>query len=201
MQIRANAIVCAVRPQGETACVVRVLTADHGIVAGYVPGGRGRNLRPVAIPGNEVEIELRARPGGGLPFMKLELLTSRAPWLTEPLPAAAIGWACALTAVALPERQDYSPLHQALDALLTAICHAPSARGWAGAMIAYETLMLRELGYGGGQRPAMPEDWPGILAIFDRVGKSIDHYLLAGRRSDVMAARAMLRERLARIAR
>ncbi|MBM3596371.1 MAG: DNA recombination protein RecO, partial [Alphaproteobacteria bacterium] len=52
MQVRAPAIVCAIRPHGETAGIVRLLTADHGMVAGYVAGARGRVLRPVLIPGN-----------------------------------------------------------------------------------------------------------------------------------------------------
>ena len=79
-----------------------------------------------------LELQLSARSDSQLPFAKLELLDSRGPWLGEPLAAAAIGWACALTAVALPERQPYPTLYEALGGLLSAICHAPSARGWAG---------------------------------------------------------------------
>src|SRR5688572_6051066 len=114
MHIRAPAILLAARPHGETAVVARMLTADHGVVAGYVAGGRGRNLRPVVIPGNLVDLQLSARSDSQLPFAKLELLESRGPWLGEPMAAAAIGWACALTATALPERQAYPSLHEAL---------------------------------------------------------------------------------------
>jgi DNA repair protein RecO (recombination protein O) len=198
MHIRAPAIVCSARAHGETAVVARLLTSEHGLVAGYVAGGRGRNLRPVVIPGNLVEAELRSRAESQLPFAKLELVESRGPWLGEPLPAAAIGWACALTATALPERHAYPSLHQALSALLDAICHAPSARGWAGAMVAYEALVLREMGYGGSV-PPMDGEWEEVLARFDRMGSDLEHYLLADRRGDVMGARAMLRDRLARI--
>ena len=38
------------------------------------------------------------------------------------------------------------------------------------------------------------------MAEFDRQAPLIERYLLADRRGDVMAARAMLRDRLARIA-
>ncbi len=199
MHIRAPAIVCAARPHGETAVVARLLTADHGLVAGYVAGGRGRNLRPVIIPGNLVDAELRSRSDSQLPFARLELVESRGPWLVEPLPAAAIGWACALTATALPERQAHPPLYEALVALLSAICHAPSARGWAGAMVAYEVLVLRELGFGGGGRPKGSE-LADALAAFDALSVPLERYLLADRRGDVMAARAMLRQRLGRMA-
>ena len=197
MQLRAPAILLAARAHGETAVVARLLTEDHGVVAGYVAGGRGRQLRPVVIPGNLVEADIRARSDSQLPFARLELVESRGPWLGEPLPAAAIGWVCALTATALPERHPYPSLWQALSGLLTAICHAPSARGWAGALVGYEALLLRELGYGG-ERPA-GEDLTQVLAAFDKLAGSLDLYLLADRRGDVMAARARLRELLGRM--
>src|SRR5688500_3619535 len=149
MHLRAPAILLSSRPHGETAVVARMLTSVFGVVAGYVAGGRGRQLRPVVIPGNRVELLLSGRSDSQLPFAKLELLESRGPWLGEPLAAAAIGWAAALTATALPERQAYPSLYEALGGLLDAICHAPSARGWAGALVGYETLLLQELGYGG----------------------------------------------------
>ena len=198
MQIRAPAIVCASRPHGESAAIVRLLTAEHGLVAGYVAGGRGRQLRPVLIPGNLVEAELRARSDSQLPTARLELVESRGPWLSEPLPAAAIGWVTALTAASLPERHAYPALHAALAALLDAVCHAPSARGWLPGLLGFETLLLRELGYGEPVRGG-GEEWPAQLAAFDALAPQIARYPLADRRGDVMGARAMLRERLARI--
>ena len=197
MQLRAPAILLAARAHGETAVVARMLTGQFGVVAGYVAGGRGRQLRPVVIPGNLVDLQLSARSDSQLPFARLELLESRGPWLGEPLAAAAIGWACALTATALPERQPYPALFEALSGLLAAICHAPSASGWVGALVGYETLFLRELGYGGGQRPE--GDLEDGLAALDRLAGPLDHYLLADRRGDVMAARARLRDLLGRM--
>jgi DNA repair protein RecO (recombination protein O) len=197
MQLRAPAILLAARPHGETAVIARLLTEESGMVAGYVAGGRGRNLRPVVIPGNLVEVDLRSKSDSQLPFAKLELVSSRGPWLNEPLPAAAISWACALTATALPERQPYPSLYEALSALLDAICHAPSARGWASAMLAYEVLVLRELGYGG-ERP-QAASFDETLAALGALSGPLERYLLADRRGDVMAARAMLRDRLARM--
>lgn len=197
MRIRAPAILVAARPHGETAVIARLLTADHGMVAAYVAGGRGRHLRPVLIPGNIVGMDLSARSDSQLPFARLELMESRGPWLNEPLAAAAIGWACALTATALPERQAYPSLHEALGGLLDAICHAPSARGWAAALAGYEMLLLRELGYGGGERPQ--GELPHILAEMDRLAPALQRYLLADRRGDVMAARSRLRDMLGRM--
>lgn len=198
MHSRASAIVCAVRPHGETAAIARLLSGEHGLIAAYVAGGRGRALRPVLIPGNAVEAELRSRSDSQLPFARLELLHSRGPWLGEPLAAAAIGWATALTAAALPERQPYPALYPALSALLDAVCHAPSARGWLPGLIAYECLLLRELGYGTPER-VQDDDPAAQLAMFDALAPRLERYPLAERRGDVMGARAMLRERLARI--
>ena len=198
MDLRTPAIVCAARTHGETGVILRVLSEDHGLIASYVAGGRGRTLRPVLLPGNLVEAELRARPGSQLPSARVELVASRGPWLTEPLAAAAITWVTTLAAAALPERQPYPALYQALVALLDAICHAPSARGWLPGMTAFEALLLRELGYGEVERSPDP-DWNAQLASFDKLGQLVARYPLADRRSDVMAARVMLRERLGRI--
>ena len=198
MQLKAPAIVLAARPHGENAVILRVLTEEAGLVAAYVAGGQGRRLRPVVIPGNAVEADLRARSASQLPFGKVELVTSRAPWLGEPLPAAAILWVTALTASTLPERNPYPSLYEALSGLLDAICHAPSARGWAPALLSYEVLLLRELGYGG----AKPEagDLSQTIAALRAMAPALERYLLADRRGDAMAARTRLIERLARIA-
>jgi DNA repair protein RecO (recombination protein O) len=199
MQLRASAIVCASRPNGETAAIVRLLTAERGLVAGYLAGARGRELRPVLMPGNLVEAELRAKSDTQLPFLRLELTQSRGPWLSEPLAAAAIQWATTLTAAALPEQQPFPALYAGLGALLNAICLAPSARGWLPGLLAFETLLLRELGYGAVAARPEPADWPATLAAFDRLGQALERYPLADRRGDVMGARTMLRERLAKI--
>ena len=208
MHLRATAIVCSARPHGETGVIVRLLTVEHGLIGAYVAGGRGRLLRPVLIPGNGVEAEIRARGPGQLPSARVELVASRGQWLSEPLPAAAIGWVAALTAATLPEQHAYPALAPALNALLDAVCHAPSARGWAPAVLAYEVLLLRELGYGrrSADKPALPDgsDWPALLDAFDRMGAALSRHvlgdwLLADRRGGVMGARARLRELLARM--
>lgn len=200
MNLSAPAIVVAARPHGETAVIVRLLTSEYGLVAAYVAGGRGRVMRPVVIPGNLIEAELRAKSDSQLPFARLELIESRAPWLGEPLPASAIGWATALTAAVLPERQPYPGLYSALDALLRAICHAGSARDWVRALIAYEALLLRELGYGG-QAPPAEADLAALLEMLGQQGNVIGRYLLAERTRDVMAARDIVVQRLGRMVR
>lgn len=199
MDISVPAIVCGVRAQGETACVARLFTEEHGLVAVYVAGGRGRQLRPVLIAGNAVMAELRTRSDSRLPFARLELLTSRAPFLAEPVPAAAIDWVTALTAASLPQWLAFPAFYAALSGLLDAICHAPSARGWVPGLVAFEALLLREAGYG--EMPDLPgrDDLAANLTMLDRLGPLLARYALAESGGDVMAARAVLRERLERI--
>ena len=198
MQLRAPAIILSARPHGETAVIARMLTEAEGMVAAYVAGGRGRTLRPVVMPGNLVAADIRSKSDTQLPFARLELVRSRGPWLSEPLPAAAISWVCALSATVMPERNPYPGLYSALSALLDAICNAPSARGWADALVTYEMLVLRELGYGGSARPDSA-DFAAVMAAFEALAQPIEHYLLADRKGDVMAARTLLGARLARI--
>ena len=205
MSIRTQALVCAARAHGEHGAVVRLMTERQGLVAGYVAGARGRQLRPVLIPGNALDAEILDRGDGRLPSIRIELVTSRGPWLTEPLASAAIAWSAALTAAALPEGHPYPALYRALAALLDAVCHAPSARGWARALAGYEALLLHEAGYGqnsvsGPMMPPPDEPWPDLLARLDRTGRAIGEHLLADRTRDAMATREILLDRLGRIA-
>ena len=128
--------------------MVRLMTPADGLQAAYVRGARGRRMRPVLMPGNQVQARLRSRTEEQLAHAEIELIHSRAPLLSEPLPAAAIDWVTALTAVALPEAQPYPRLYDALDALLALIEAAPSALGWASLLVRYELLLLAELGFG-----------------------------------------------------
>lgn len=148
MQLTTQAIVCTVLAHGEHGAVARLLTREAGLVPGYVRGGRSRKLKPVLQAGNLVQAEFRARVPEQLAQLTVELIHSRAPLLAERLPAAAIDWVTTLSAIALPERQPYPLIYEALDAVLTAVESANSARGWAPALVRYELLVLAELGFG-----------------------------------------------------
>jgi DNA repair protein RecO (recombination protein O) len=146
--LSTTAIICAVRVHGEHGAIVRSLTAEAGLLPGYVQGGRSTRMRPVLIPGNVVRAVFRARTQDQLASLAVELVQSRAPLLGEPLPAAAIDWACAFTAAILPEGHPYPTLYSALSAVLDAVEAAPAARGWAVALVRYELLVLAEQGFG-----------------------------------------------------
>ena len=174
MRVVAPAIVLALRTHGEHGAVVRVLTAEHGLQAAYVRGARGRRLRPVLMAGNSVEVQLAARTDVQLPQATVELIHSLGPLLSEPLPAAAIEWACALTATVLPEQQPYPRLYSALEGLLLAIEAAPSASGWGAALVRYELLLLAELGFGLDLREcAVTGRNDELVAVSPRSGRAV----------------------------
>jgi DNA repair protein RecO (recombination protein O) len=205
VQIDTEAIVCGVRGHGEHGTIVRMLSPDHGMVAAYVRGGRGRRVRPILIPGNCVSAELRWRTENQLPQATVELVHSRAPILSEPLPTAGIEWVTSLVTAALPERQPYPRLYQAMGGLLDAIEAAPSAIGWSSALVRFEQLLVAEVGYARpetdfveGESPAV---WGDILAALDSSSRQLFGELLTGRVDALQDSRSRLLDRLARAAR
>ena len=205
MHLRAEALILAVRQHGEHGAIVRALTAEHGLQAGYVRGGRSRRIRPILQPANLVLGEWRARTEDQLAGLTVELIHSRAPLFAEPLPAAALEWVTALAATALPEAQPYPHIHAALEGVIGAIEAAPAARGWAVALARYELLLLAELGYGL-EPDRLPEilrvggeaGWSDILAALRITGEALETDILTDRRAETLAARARLVDRLKR---
>jgi DNA repair protein RecO (recombination protein O) len=174
LNIETSAIVCALRNHAEHGAVIRLMTPKDGMQAAYVRGARGRRMRPVLVPGNLVQARLRSRTEEQLAHAEVELTHSRAPLLTEPLPAAAIEWVTALTATALPEAQPYERLYDAVDALLALIEAAPSALGWAGSLVRYELLLLAELGFGLDlESCAVSGSNDNLVAVSPRSGRAV----------------------------
>lgn len=195
MHLAAPAIILAVRAHGEHGAVVRGLTPDHGVQAGYVRGGRSRALRPVLQPANMVLGEWRARTEDQLPALTVELVHSRAPLHAEPLPAAALEWLTALTGAALPEAQPYPQIHAALAAMLDAVEAAPAARGWAGAMARYELLLLGQLGFGLDlDRCVVTGSGADIAFVSPKSGGAVSRAAAAGYEDRLMPLPGFLRE-------
>jgi DNA repair protein RecO (recombination protein O) len=169
-----QAIVCALRSHGEHGAIVRLMTPERGLQAAYVRGARGRRMRPVLIAGNLVEVQLAARTDMQLPQATIELVHSRGPLLSEPLPAAAIEWVTVLTATALPEGQPYPRLYEALEGILDAIEAAPSAIAWGTALVRYELLLLAELGFGLDlDRCAVSGSNDNLVAVSPKSGRAV----------------------------
>jgi DNA repair protein RecO (recombination protein O) len=146
--LTADAIVCAIFAHGEHNAVVRVMTQDYGLLAGYLRGARSSRQRALLIPGNKVKASWRARVDEQLGTFTLELLQSRGTLaLGNRLPAAALSWVSNLCAAAVPERVAYPNIHSSLEALLTIIEEAAPFI-WAQALVRFELTLLAELGFG-----------------------------------------------------
>ena len=194
MHLTTTALVCAVRPHGEHGVIARLMTAEAGLLAGYVRGGRSTRMRPILIAGNSVAAEFRARSEDQLASLTVEMAHSRAGLMGEPLAAAAVDWVTALTATALPEGQPYPVIHSALDGLLTAIELGGVARAWAVAIVRYETLLLAHLGYGDDLEPTTE-----LFAALRRNRDALtDHVVQGPRSAGLLAVRERLVERLHR---
>ena len=195
MQLRAQAIILSSRGHGEHGAVVRALTPDDGVQPGYVRGGRSRTLRPVLQPTNLVLGQWRARTEGALPGLTVELIASRAPLFAEPLAAAALDWASALSAAALPDGQPFPRLYAALDGVIGAVEAAPAARGWATALVRYELLMLAELGFGLDLAQCVATGTTEDLAyVSPKSGGAVSRAAAAGLERRLLACPAFLRD-------
>ncbi|MBC7520440.1 MAG: DNA repair protein RecO [Sandarakinorhabdus sp.] len=148
MHLDSPGIVCAVLGHGENGAVVRFLTPEHGLVAGYVHGGRSRKLRPVLQPGNLVALTLRARTESQLATATAELVRARAALASTAAALAALDWLTALSAATLSEAVPHPALYRTLDAIIDAIAAGAAPLPLAEAVVRFELLLLSELGFG-----------------------------------------------------
>ena len=147
MHIDTLAIICAVLPHGEHGAVVRFLTPDDGLVAGYVRGGRSRALRPVLQPGNGVSLALRSRVDTQLAAATVELTAARAALVTSAAGLATLTWLTGLTATSLSEAVPHPRLYTTLGAIIAAIAADAGPLPLGEAVVRYEHLLLAELGF------------------------------------------------------
>ena len=196
IRIDTLAIICALQSHGEHGAVVRLLTPEYGLLAGYAPGARGRDKRAILIRGNRLSAVLQARSATQLPSLSCELVASIGPLLSEPLPALALEWVTILTATVLPEGHPYPRLYAALEGLLGAMLAAQGARDWMSALPRYEELLLAELGYGRPSAQTAVNEGIDVIAELGRTGRQVEEHLLVDRRARIGGTRDRLLDRL-----
>lgn len=195
MRVDTQAIVVGVRGHGEHGAIVRLMTPAHGLLHCYVRGARGRRLRPVLLPGNRIQAAIASRTDTQLAQGTIELIHSLGPMLQEPLAAALIDWAAALTASALAEAQPYPRLFDALDGLLSAVEAAPSASSWGAALVRYEMLVLAELGFGLDlSQCAVSGVEADLVAVSPRSGRAVSAEAAAPYTGSLLPLPAFLRD-------
>jgi DNA repair protein RecO (recombination protein O) len=145
MQWTDEAIVIAVRPHGETAAVVELLTRSHGRHLGLVHGGRSRKSRPVLQMGNHVDATWKARLAEHLGHVSVELRRGYAASVMDDASAlCGLTSMCALARL-LPERDPHPGL---FEITLFVLSFLDDATVWPALYVRWEMALLQELGFG-----------------------------------------------------
>lgn len=142
------ALVVALAAHGEHGAVGRFLSADQGLVAAYVRGGRGRRLRGVLAPGNSVALELTQRAPGQLAFASVHPLSTNMAMMHGAAALALIDYVALLAASTLPEGEAQSGLYPLFDALFAAAGAGADALASGAALVRLELALLAGLGLG-----------------------------------------------------
>jgi DNA repair protein RecO (recombination protein O) len=141
-----EAIVLSARPHGESSLLVQLLTRDHGRHAGLARGGRSARSRVAYEPGALVEAHWQARLAEHLGHLRGELVHAHASALIDdPARLACLAALVAVAEAALPERAPAAPVFAGMREVLARL---ERDEGWAAAYVAWELLLLAELGFG-----------------------------------------------------
>ncbi len=144
MDWRDEGVLLSMRPHGESAAIIEVLTVLHGRHAGVVRGGASRKMAATLQPGTGLQLEWRARLDDHIGTFTVEPTRSRAHLLADRLALAGLMSICALLRIALPEREPHPVLWSATIGLMDRL----GAEGWTSAYLRWELVLLEELGFG-----------------------------------------------------
>ena len=148
MEWRDNGIILSVRPHGESAAIVDLLTRNKGRHSGMVRGGMSKRMRGLIQPGNEVHAVWRARLEDHLGNYTLDAdRVHIGDLLDQPAPLAALTSACALSVALLPEREAHEAAYDGLRVLLETLSIG-DVTVWPMIYLEWEMGILKELGFG-----------------------------------------------------
>lgn len=145
---RDQGFVIHAAPHGETAAIVTMMTAEHGVAAGLLRHGMSRKYRASVQIGTGVEIEWKARLEAHLGYLALDATESRAYLMADPLRLAGLSTLCALLYSSCPERLPMPQLYADSMRLLRAIGGAAAPLEWLRDYALWELALLEALGYG-----------------------------------------------------
>jgi DNA repair protein RecO (recombination protein O) len=145
MEWQSEAVILSMRPHGESAAVIEVLSALHGRCAGVVRGGASRRMAPHVQPGTQVVVTWRARLAEQMGRFDLEPVCGRAGLLGDVLGLAGLNAVCALLRVALPERVGVGAFYGQTINLLDAM---ERGQAWPPDYLRWERDLLEVLGFG-----------------------------------------------------
>jgi DNA repair protein RecO (recombination protein O) len=145
MEWTDEGIILSVRPHGETAAVVELLTRSHGRHSSLVYGGRSRRLRPTLQIGNHVDATWKARLADQLGHATIELRRGYASAaMQEPFALAGLSAIAALSRM-LPARDPHPNLYEIT---LFVLGFLDDVTVWPALYVRWEIALLTELGFG-----------------------------------------------------
>lgn len=140
-----EALVLSVRPHGETAALVELLTRERGRHLALVHGGRSRNNRPVLQIGNHIDVTWKARIADQLGYANVALRRGfAAEAMNDRLALCGLTSLSALARL-LAERDPHPNL---FEVALFVIGFLDDIGVWPALYVRWEAALLEELGYG-----------------------------------------------------
>lgn len=171
MDWQDSGILLGVRRHGESAAILSLLTAEHGLHAGVLPGGASRARAPELQPGGELSVEWRARLEEHLGTFRAEPLRLRPGLMASRTALLGLNAVCALVLRALPERVPQPEIWAATRALLDRM---EGGGGWAGDYLSWELGLLEQMGYGLDLRScALSGATKGLAFVSPRSGRAV----------------------------
>jgi DNA repair protein RecO (recombination protein O) len=143
MDWQDQGIVLSVRPHGENAAILEVLTAEHGRHLGVVRGGTSRKMTPFLQPGNDLVLSWRARLEDHLGAFTAEPERMRSGLMADRLALMGLNAVTGVLRMALAERDPHPDLWWASRVLLDRM----QGQDWAAAYLGWELGLLAELGF------------------------------------------------------
>ena len=148
MQWSDEGIVLSLRPHGETAGILEVLTRKHGRHLGVVHGSSSSRVRSVLQPGNRLNLTWRARVPEQLGVLAVESSCARAArFFDRRNSLIALNAAIAVAAAVLPEREPHETSYRETEVLIDAI-GGGNIPDWGPLFVYWELGLLNELGFG-----------------------------------------------------
>lgn len=145
MEWRDEGILLSMRAHGEGSAIIEVFTALHGRHLGVVRGGASRKMAAMMQPGSHLSVAWRARLDQHIGAFVAEPLASRAGIMADALALLGLGSVVALVHMALPERAAHGALYARTVTLLDAMA---AGKPWVPLYLAWELLLLEEIGFG-----------------------------------------------------
>jgi DNA repair protein RecO (recombination protein O) len=146
MEWESPSIALLTHPFGESDILATIFTEEQGVVRGLVRGGASRAKSVIFQPGNILKTRWVGRLPDQLGQFSAEMVhPGAAGAMNDRMALAMLQSLAAITAGALPERDPYSDL---FDALLRLMVRLPEAEELLPDLVRYEAALLAELGYG-----------------------------------------------------